>query len=126
YSVAALGASGIAMAWAIHREWASLFESDNGRALLIKLGLVAVALALAGWNRYRLVPSIRAVDQAGAALLRLRRIVHGEAVVLAVVIALTGILVNLPPGAEPDAQEPAAVDSGPVSLQASLGEGEAQ
>ncbi len=126
YSVAALGASGIAMAWAIHREWASVFESDNGRALLVKLGLVAVALALAGWNRYRLIPSIRAVGEARAALLRLRRIVHGEAAVLAAVVALTGILVNLPPGAEPDTQEPAAADSGPVSLQASLGDGEAR
>jgi len=128
YSVAALGASGIAMGWAIHREWASLFESDHGRALLVKLGLVAVASALAGWNRYRLVPAIRASGDARTALSRLRRIVRGEAVVLAAVIALTGVLVNLPPGtAAPDeSRETAIVDSGPVSLQAPLGEGEAQ
>ncbi|HEU5129967.1 MAG TPA: copper resistance protein CopC [Glycomyces sp.] len=129
YSVAALGASGIAMAWAIHREWASLFASDHGRALLVKLGLVALALALAGWNRYRLVPAIRADRDAPAALARLRRTVGGEAAVLAAVVALTGVLVNLPPGddrAAPDAGETAAADSGPLALQAPLGDGEAQ
>nr|WP_255672338.1 copper resistance protein CopC [Glycomyces amatae] len=126
YGVAALGASGIAMAWAIHRTWDSLLESDHGRALLVKLGLVAVALALAGWNRYRLVPSIRAADPR-AGLARLRRTVRGEAVVLAAVVALTGVLVNLPPGAEPEAppaaQEPAAPVPETVSLSEALGDG---
>lgn len=126
-SVAALGASGIAMTWAIHREWSSLLASDHGRALLVKLVLVALALALAGWNRYRLVPAVRDTP---AALARLRRTVGGEALVLAAVVALTGVLVSLPPGTGQDAPDapwdPATVDSGPITLRASLGEGEAQ
>ena len=127
YSVAALGVSGIAMAWAIHREWASLFDSDHGRGLLVKLGLVAVALALAAWNRYRLVPLIRGTDP-GTGLPRLRRVVVVEAAVLAAVITVTGVLVNLSPGAEssPVAQAPTAPVAEPVSLVQPLGEGEAR
>lgn len=127
YSVVALGASGISMAWAIHREWASLFDSDHGRALLVKLGLVALALTLAGWNRYRLVPLIRGTDP-GNGLRRLRRIVGVEAAVLAAVIATTGVLVNLSPRAEPPptAQAPTAPVAEPVSLAQPLGEGEAR
>jgi copper transport protein len=106
YSVAALGASGIAMAWMIHREWDGVFGSDHGKALIVKVGLVAVAVALAGWNRFRLVPLIRG-DDPRAGLVRLRRIVKGEAVVVAAVIALTGVLVSLSPAED----EPAA--SGP-------------
>ncbi|MEU6251037.1 copper resistance protein CopC [Glycomyces sp. NPDC047010] len=127
YSVAALGASGIAMAWAIHRSWASLFESDHGRVLLIKLGLVAVALALAGWNRYRLVPLVQGTDPA-AGLARLRRTVRAEAAVLAAVIAVTGVLVNLPPGVEsapPAATEPVAPVPETIDLIEPLGDGEA-
>lgn len=132
YSVAALGASGIAMAWAIHREWARLFASDHGRALLVKLGLVAVALALAGWNRYRLVPLVRG-RQRGTGLARLRRVVRVETAVLAAVIAVTGVLVNLPPGAEappaaeePIAQAPVAPAVESYSAAEPLGDGEAQ
>lgn len=127
YSVAALGASGIAMAWAIHRAWASLFESDHGRALLVKLGLVAVALALAGWNRYRLVPLVRGTDPA-TGLTRLRRTVRAEAAVLTAIVAVTGILVNLPPGTDtaPPAEE---TQTAPVpetiALTEPLGDGEA-
>ncbi|MEU5875321.1 copper resistance protein CopC [Glycomyces sp. NPDC047369] len=127
YSVAALGASGIAMGWAIHRTWASLFESDHGRVLLVKLGLVAVALALAGWNRYRLVPLIRGTDPA-TGLTRLRRTVRTEAAVLAAIIAVTGILVNLPPGADtapPAANELTTQVPETIALTEPLGDGKA-
>ncbi|MEU6859303.1 copper resistance protein CopC [Glycomyces sp. NPDC046736] len=129
YSVLFLGASGLAMAWAVHRSWTSLFESEHGKVLLVKLGLVTCALALAGWNRYRLVPLIRRAD-ARTGLTRLRRVVRVEAVVLTVIVAFTGFLVHLPPGAEPKPPPPAAPElsepvTTPVTLTVPLGDGEA-
>ncbi|WP_026930877.1 FixH family protein [Glycomyces tenuis] len=120
-SVAVLGVSGLGMALMIHREWDGLFGSDHGRALLIKLGLVAVALGLAGWNRFRLVPLVRGAEDARAGLTRLRRVVRVEAAVVAAVIALTGVLVNLTPTAEepPEAADVAVEEH----LHDDLGEG---
>ena len=127
-TVAALGITGLLMAWRIHRSWASVFESDHGRVLLLKLALVAVALAFASWNRFRLLPSIRTAD-AATGLRRLQRIVRAEAATLGVVIAITGILVNLPPGADEAAEAPTAPaleDGEPVEMHADLGGGAAQ
>lgn len=113
-TVALLGASGIAMAMMIHRDWtdlldSSLFHTDHGRALLVKLGLVAIALALAGWNRWRLVPRIRSAEARSRGLEALRRLLFGEAAILLLTIAVTGVLVNLSPEPDPEPVEPAGV-----------------
>lgn len=114
-TVLVLGASGIAMALLIHRDWgdllgsdSSLLATDHGRALLVKLGLVGVALLLAAWNRWRLVPLIRDAERRGRGLLLLRRLLSGEAAILGLVIAVTGVLVNLSPAVEAP-PEPVAV-----------------
>ncbi|THV29045.1 copper resistance CopC/CopD family protein [Glycomyces paridis] len=65
WTVAALGASGLVMGLSIHRDWGEFLASDHGRALIIKLALVAVALALAAWNRQRLVPLIAKAEAEG-------------------------------------------------------------
>lgn len=123
-SVAVLGASGLAMALMIHREWDGFLGSDHGRALIVKLGLVAVAMGLAGWNRFRLVPMIRGAADVGGGLARLRRVVRVEAAVALAVIVATGVLVNLSPAVE----EPREGESGTadVHLDDELGEGGAQ
>lgn len=120
-TVGLLGASGLIMALMIHREWSSLFGSHHGRALLVKLALVALALALAlaGWNRFRLVPLIESAGDRAAGLLRLRRVLAVEAAAVALAIAVTGVLVNLSPDGA--AQEP---QSSTVTLRQDLGEGE--
>ncbi|WP_265575389.1 copper resistance CopC/CopD family protein [Glycomyces albidus] len=125
-TVAALGAGGVAMAWAIHRDWDGVAASDHGRALLVKVALVALAMSLAAWNRFRLVPLIRGTG-AAAALPRLRRLVRAEAAVVAGVIALTGVLVNLPPGGDEPAPTPETPAAAPaaIALRADLGGGEA-
>lgn len=118
-TVGLLAASGLTMAVLIHREWAGLFESDHGRMLLVKLAIVALAGALAAWNRFRLVPLIRAGGEAG--LPRLRRVLTAEAAAVAAAIVVTGALVNL----SPDTADQAAPAPPPaaITLEHALGEG---
>lgn len=97
-TVAALGASGLVMALVIHRTWSSLLESEHGLALLVKLNLVAVALALAACNRYLLVPAVRTASGERAGLRRLRRVLLAEAAAVVLAAAATGALVGLSPG----------------------------
>ncbi|HEU5127691.1 MAG TPA: copper resistance protein CopC [Glycomyces sp.] len=122
-TVALLAASGLTMAVLIHREWSSLFGSEHGRMLLVKLAIVAVAVALAAWNRFRLVPLIRGGGEGG--LGRLRRILAVEALVVATAVGVTGALVHLSPQAETAtaAETEAAPPPAEVALQHDLGEG---
>jgi copper transport protein len=120
-TVGALGASGLVMALILHRSWSSLLESDHGVALLAKLDLVALALALAVWNRYLLVPVVRRTAGDRAGLRRLRRVLLCEAAAVALAVVATGAMVNLSPAApEPPAPEPVAVseDLGPGTVNA--------
>ncbi|WP_100444660.1 copper resistance CopC/CopD family protein [Glycomyces xiaoerkulensis] len=117
-TVAVLGASGLAMAFMIHRDWGSLFGSDHGRLLLVKLGLVGAALAPAAWNRLRLVPMIERAGDARAGLRRLRRLVAAEAAAVGLVIALTGALVSLSPDqAAPETEPQAAPEEFATELE---------
>lgn len=118
-TVALLGASGLTMAVLIHRTWGSLLGSDHGRLLLVKLGVVALALALAGWNRFRLVPAVRGAGDARSGLLRLRRILSAEAAAVALAIVVTGVLVHLSPD-----QAESGPDRAAVVVERELGDGE--
>src|SRR5262249_21780902 len=82
--LAVLAISGLALALQHLGAPADLVSAAYGRILLAKLGLVAVALALA-------VVATR-VKPGDADLWR-----HAEAVVLLGVLALAGLLVSLPP-----------------------------
>ena len=101
--LAALVATGGLLAWRIVGSWENLFGTRYGWLLLSKIALVSVACALAGWNRYVLLPRTRPTDayqERRAAARRLRRVVTVEASVIVLVLGLTGFLVNLAPRAE--------------------------
>ena len=81
------------------------FGSGYGLTLAVKLALVAVIFAVAGYNHRYLVPAIRAAE--AGAWQRLRTTVRVEALALVVVIAASALLANLsPPGPAPAAAPP--------------------
>lgn len=119
-SVFALWLSGAALAWSFTDGIDGLLDDRYGQALAVKVGLVAAVLAVAAWNRYRLVPGIlsdeahalavddparppdgEAEDSAEAARWsRLLASVRAEAAVLVLVVVVTALLVNAPPPAQ--------------------------
>ncbi|WP_165821174.1 FixH family protein [Nocardioides gansuensis] len=100
--LAALVASGSLLAWRIVGSWDGLLHTTYGRMLLVKIGLVAVAVALATWNRFVLLPRARSDDghrEQRASAVRLWRVVSAEVAVVVLVLGLTGFLVDRPPRA---------------------------
>ncbi len=71
---------------------AALGETPYGRALLVKLAAVAVVLAIAGVNRWVLVPEV-ALGRWPATF---RHLVRVESLLLVVVLGITGVLVTRP------------------------------
>ncbi|MFC4337486.1 copper resistance CopC/CopD family protein [Salininema proteolyticum] len=94
-TVAALGVSGVVMAVVMHRDWGSFAASDHGRVLAAKLAVVAVAVGVAAWNRFVLVPVVAGGGRGGLA--RLRRVMAGELVVVLAAVGVTGVLVHVSP-----------------------------
>lgn len=98
FSMVALGCAGLVVvtggigAWLHLGGLAALLESEYGRALLLKLGVVGVVFATGAYNYRRLGPA------AGSALgaRRLRRTSTFELAVTIVVLAVTAFLVALP------------------------------
>jgi copper transport protein len=72
--------------------WRALTDTSFGVTLLVKLGLVAVVVALGAVNHFRHVRRTE-IDEARA----LRRLVRAEVVVAAAVLAVTGVLAGLAP-----------------------------
>lgn len=101
--VTVLAVTGVVLAWRILGSWAALVDTGYGQALLVKIGLVLLAVAAAGYNRFVLRPAIAAAPTGDPGWLRLRRSVTVEAGLLVAVLAVTGWLVNASP------VEPAAV-----------------
>lgn len=119
----------------------TLVSTTYGRVLLVKVGVVGLIAMAAAWNRFRLLPSLDSAegddepdvdadappapqvgtvagdDRTWAGLLRIVRfeLAKGSAVVL----ALTGALVNI-------TQTHNAVQDGPVSTSTKLGDGTVQ
>jgi copper transport protein len=137
-SVAVVALAGTALGWIEVGGLEPLTSTTYGRLLLAKVALVAVVVALGAWNRFRLVPTIardaldadaadaaepevaEAIDGAAsrgsagwATLVRLLRV---EGALLVVVLALTGVLVNVTPAK-------ASIEPGAVTVTAPLGEG---
>ena len=88
--VTALAAAGVGMAWIILPGWAELTDTGWGLALLVKVGLVVVVVALAAYNRFRLVVSMSR---------RLAYTVMAELVLLLAVVGVTAVLVTRSPNA---------------------------
>jgi copper transport protein len=75
-------------------QWRRVFETSFGVALLVKVGLFLVLVALGARNRFVNVPRLaegRSTDRP------LRRVVGGELLVAAGIFGVTGVLTGLPP-----------------------------
>jgi copper transport protein len=101
---------------------ASLWETNYGKALLVKIVLLAAALVLAAVNLARTKPRLQAASvqpsvAAGAAVL-LRRLVSGEVLLILGALFAAAVLTSLPPPASALAKVKniaARVGPGPVS-----------
>ena len=135
WSVVTLAVAGTAMALPLVRSVGALTSTAYGWTLLAKLALVGGVLAIAAYNRRRLVPLVndRALLAGGSTELSpaplavhttgsaeawrvLHRTVRAELVILACVLAVTGFLVSIQPAAV------AAGLSGPTFVTAPFGE----
>jgi len=101
-----VGVTGTVLTWRILGSWHGFVDTSFGRALLVKLSLVAVVVGLAAANRWRLLPRLRREvgsngSAANATLDRLRRVVRIEGLVLVAVLAVTGVLVDRSPEPAP-------------------------
>lgn len=97
-TVAVVVVAGTTLAWSEVRAVRALFSTAYGWTLVTKIILVAAILLAAAYNRQRLVPAIKAAeDAAGAAWRRLRRTIGIEVGGIAVVLLISALLVNLTP-----------------------------
>lgn len=118
-SIVAAGASGLVLSWNEVRSISNLGGTPYGTVLLAKLAVVAVVATIGGYNRFRLMPALRA-GKTGAGLRHLGRTVRIEAGLVAVVVAVTSVLVVVTPSRT-------AISGGPVERIIELGElGEVQ
>ncbi len=101
----ALVLTGALLAWRIAGSWDVLLGTGYGRLLLVKIGAAVVAVLIAAWNRFALVPRLRDASKrrdrrAGAGLLV--RTSAAEAGVLVAVLLVTGFLVDRSPERAPE------------------------
>lgn len=119
--LAVLVATGSLMAWRVLGSWAGLVDTAYGRLLLVKVGVALVVVALAGFNRLRLLPRVLGAAGHGdrtRAAAGVRRTVLAEAGLLVVLLGVTGFLVNTSPREEASVPAPA----GGRVVSGSLGE----
>ncbi len=104
--LAVLVLSGSFLAWRIVGSWTALATSGYGRLLLVKIAIAALAVAIAGFNRFRLVPRIRGAagfhDRTATGRI-LVRTATTEAAALVAVLLITGFLVHTSPPTDPAA-----------------------
>ena len=114
--LAVLLVTGTFGAWRIAGSWGALLDTGYGGLLLVKVLLVLVAVAIAAWNRFSLLPRLRDAsrrrerrDAAGL----LVRTTLAEAGVLVAVLLVTGFLVDRSPEVvvAADASRPGAADA---------------
>ncbi|WP_416956452.1 copper resistance CopC/CopD family protein [Nocardioides sp. T5] len=100
----AVAATGTFLAWRIVGSWSGLVETRYGWLLLAKVAIALLVAGLGGWNRWRTLSTVtRAVgfgdrERAAAAV---TRTVRAEAVLLAALLGVTGVLVNQSPRPAP-------------------------
>jgi putative copper resistance protein D len=91
--VAALLAAGAAVLWMLLGSFSELWSSDYGCLACVKIACVACLLALAAWNKLRLVPRIVAGDL--LAVRSLRRSIRAEMLVAGLILLITAALTTL-------------------------------
>jgi copper transport protein len=81
--------------------FASFWQTSYGKALLVKIGLLAAALLLAAVNLLRTVPRFKAVgtrpELGASAASLLRRLVAGESLLISGAVLAAAVLSSLPP-----------------------------
>jgi putative copper export protein len=88
-----VGITGITTAWLHIKRLPNLWETNYGRALIVKLCFVAAVVVMGWWNWKRVKPSLVDSDESVA---RLNRSATTEVVLGAFVLAVTAVLVSLP------------------------------
>jgi copper transport protein len=112
----AVAASGTFLAWRILGSWEGLVETAYGWLLLGKIAIALVVAGIGGWNRWRVLPAVRAAAGSGdreRAAAAVTRTVRVEAVLLVVLVAVTGVLVNESPRPAPVSVPTGATGAGP-------------
>jgi copper transport protein len=115
-SVVALTVSGVYAAWLHIAALSDLWGSDYGRALLVKLVLFGLMIALGAYNTWVVRPRFVAWAERAAASALMRSwqqlfvwAVRGEVLAAALLIGAVGYLTNsAPPGSQADTQTPVA------------------
>jgi len=95
--VALVVVSGGVSAWLRLGGLAPLVASRYGQVLLVKLTLLAVVGALGAFNAVRLLPTLGAAEST----IRIRRSATAEVAIALAIVAVTAVLVAIPPPATP-------------------------
>jgi copper transport protein len=109
----ALVLAGSVLAWQLVGGWDGLVDSGYGQVLLAKIALALAAVAVAAYNRFRLVPV------AATARRTLTRTIGAEVAILLAVVLVTGFLVQKNPPSGVGTATAASVE--PLSGRADLG-----
>ena len=100
----AVAATGTVLAWRVLASWSGFVETTYNRLLLVKIGIALVVAGAAAYNRWRLLPRVRAATgfaDRGRAAGSVTRAVAVEAVLLVGLLGVTGFLVNQSPRPAP-------------------------
>lgn len=120
-SVLVLIASGTGAALLHMPTLASMWQTSYGQALLVKIGLLLGAIALAAVNLLRAKPALSSVDVGPGAARLLRHLVAGETLIVAAAIFAAAVLSSLAPPSKALASVGGAslhVGPGPVAATA--------
>ncbi|MCF6378703.1 copper resistance protein CopC [Nocardioides KLBMP 9356] len=104
FALVVVAAAGAFLSWRILGSWAGFVETTYGWLLLTKIGIALVVAAIGGWNRWRTLPAVQAAAGFGdreRAAATVTRTVRVEAVLLVVLLGVTGFLVNQSPRPAP-------------------------
>ena len=104
-AVGVVAVTGVLMAWIILPTAGELTSTGYGLALLLKVALVLVVVAIGAYNRYRLVPAVDSRQQEAAGESRraeharrwLGTLVLAELVVLVLAVGVTAVMVTRSP-----------------------------
>ena len=122
--LAALVATGSVLAWRILGSWGALLDTTYGQLLLVKIGIVLVAVAIATWNRWSLLPRLQRATKQDNRRLGVRPVVRAttvESMVLVAVLVVTGLLVDKSPESDPEPAS-AAAETEPDTRTTTLGD----
>jgi len=120
--VAGLAAAGVILGWRFVGSWSALFGTAYGLTLLAKVGVTAIVLAVAWYNRHRLLPRLRYSRDWH----ELRYAVRVEGLLIVVVLALTGWLGNQDPRDTSDAEPGERATPTSVTFEEDVGDGALQ